>query len=55
LGKRKNGPFRLQACRRTVFARWYFRNNPREHKAITSAEPQALPIYAGVKESPATP
>ena len=34
---------------------WYFRDNPRDHAAITTEEIAALPAYVGVKESPAVP
>lgn len=34
---------------------WYFRDNPRDHPKITTAEIDVLPSYAGRKETPAVP
>jgi MFS family permease len=34
---------------------WYFRDNPRDHAKITSAEVDRLPAYVGRKETPAVP
>ncbi len=32
---------------------WYFRDNPRDHSKISTAEIDVLPSYAGRKETPA--
>jgi MFS family permease len=34
---------------------WYFRDNPRDHPKISTAEIEELPSYAGMKETPALP
>jgi MFS family permease len=34
---------------------WYFRDNPRDHAKITTAEVEILPAYVGRKETPAVP
>jgi len=34
---------------------WYFRDNPRDHPKISTAETDELPPYAGMKETPALP
>ena len=34
---------------------WYFRDNPRDHQAITKEEIAKLPAYVGAKEAPAVP
>jgi sugar phosphate permease len=34
---------------------WYFRDNPRDHPSITRQELDALPDYAGAKETPEIP
>jgi MFS family permease len=34
---------------------WYFRDNPRDHPAITPEEIEPLPPYVGVKEAPPVP
>jgi MFS family permease len=34
---------------------WYFRDNPRDHRAITKEEIDKLPAYVGAKEAPAVP
>lgn len=34
---------------------WYFRDDPRDHPAITAQELDALPAYTGMKETPPVP
>jgi MFS family permease len=34
---------------------WYFRDNPRDHGKITATELEILPVFVGVKETPAVP
>ncbi len=34
---------------------WYFRDNPREHPAITSEEADTMPVFSGSKQRPPVP